>query len=1039
MTDSRGIKSVDINNFRVYNGNTTFKFNIDSDEVVDFAVIYAPNGSGKTSFFDAIEWTLTGEINRLEKDIGDKDYKGYILKNRNSNDDNGIVEITLDNDEKIQRKTRRLTEKIRHDYAKGIKTGQKEFFDYKNWDFLILPHNRIESFVKDNTGSKKYEYWSKFWDPTGVENKKLKFIYEMKNFANTELENIDLQIKQNNEKLEELEGTSQLIKSINSYIKKYNNLVTSKDKIKYLCANFNTLEYSNLINEIEYKKEILQKGILVSKNKLNDLELLKKEFIGEINENFIECQHYSYLLNSWSLIYSKGIEKLNYKNNIEKIDEKIKDNNYKLTCLNKISSEGEEWFKGYKQYLDTKTFINTMLEKRKELDEAIRYFDGQEKKLKNDYDEYKFKNDINKKLKDLNTYTIARKKFFSRSKINDSWIEKISQLRKHNSNLIKKTVFNKEQIEKFIINNLEKFNFEQIGTLRVEISDKIESINKLQNLLKAKHKIQESLLIQEGKYETAEKLVGDMKELILLAREYIKNNNSKSCPICNKEYGSVDELLSKTNLTGNDTVIKYYNELCKLKNQLKIIDAKTEFNIKKWNADIQLLINSKSAEIDKLEKNEYRIKLIEDSLNAKKINYKNKIEEYNNKIYDLGYKNINVSEELIQEWYIQESKKINKELESILKKIKCNKSERDKQQKQLENLKKEYDSKNQKRMSFESCAQNLENIEFLKYNNINFDLSSTLNQIKKTMDDNIILEETKNQINQKVKVLNFISIERIDYYQDKVNYYQDIFRRKKESFIEKHNKYINIIGTDIVKDKIIKNKKDKLLKRIQHNNFKLQLLSNINFNGEIQEYLKSKNEIQEKSKELSQKRIKCKKSKEKLEKIYTDSIKIIEEEIHITLNTPLINDFYMKIEPHPIMKKMKYSLKLFDNKNSKLDNNKKEYRPELEILVSNDKEQYLPDWYFSSAQLNVVALTTFLARANSVKESPINTILIDDPVGHFDEINIIAFVDLLRCMVEKNKKQIIISTHDEVVYNLLKRKLSPEFYSSKFIELGYRE
>ncbi|NGT27520.1 hypothetical protein G6Z19_12505, partial [Clostridium perfringens] len=74
----------------------------------------------------------------------------------------------------------------------------------------------------------------------------------------------------------------------------------------------------------------------------------------------------------------------------------------------------------------------------------------------------------------------------------------------------------------------------------------------------------------------------------------------------------------------------------------------------------------------------------------------------------------------------------------------------------------------------------------------------------------------------------------------------------------------------------------------------------------------------------------------------------------------------------------------------------------------------------------------------------VKTIFIDDPVGHFDDINVLAFVDLLRNIIVDGKWQIVISTHDESFFNLLKNKISDDYYNSKFItfssigKLSYR-
>lgn len=66
---------------------------------------------------------------------------------------------------------------------------------------------------------------------------------------------------------------------------------------------------------------------------------------------------------------------------------------------------------------------------------------------------------------------------------------------------------------------------------------------------------------------------------------------------------------------------------------------------------------------------------------------------------------------------------------------------------------------------------------------------------------------------------------------------------------------------------------------------------------------------------------------------------------------------------------------------------------------------------------------------------PLHTILIDDPVGHFDDLNILGFADLLRSILEVSHKQIIMTTHDRTVFQIIRRKLPPEYYRTRYITL----
>ncbi len=104
------------------------------------------------------------------------------------------------------------------------------------------------------------------------------------------------------------------------------------------------------------------------------------------------------------------------------------------------------------------------------------------------------------------------------------------------------------------------------------------------------------------------------------------------------------------------------------------------------------------------------------------------------------------------------------------------------------------------------------------------------------------------------------------------------------------------------------------------------------------------------------------------------------------------------------------------------------------MKVSNSKnEDIMPELFFSSAQLNTVALSVFLGGALSASNPKVNTIFIDDPIGHFDDLNVLSFIDVLRTIISETDWQIIISTHEESFYEIMKVKLNPKYYNSKFL------
>ena len=158
----------------------------------------------------------------------------------------------------------------------------------------------------------------------------------------------------------------------------------------------------------------------------------------------------------------------------------------------------------------------------------------------------------------------------------------------------------------------------------------------------------------------------------------------------------------------------------------------------------------------------------------------------------------------------------------------------------------------------------------------------------------------------------------------------------------------------------------------------------------------------------------------------------LENKLKAYFSQTIMNEIYQKIDPHDIMKNVIYHLN-FNEKDE----------PQLFVEVCEeekaDKEFYRPETYFSTAQLNTVAFSSFFGRALSANNLPIKAICVDDPIGHFDDMNILGFTDMIRCILEKQDCQIIMSTHDEKVYQIMKRKLDTDYYNTSFIQLENSE
>jgi exonuclease SbcC len=165
-----------------------------------------------------------------------------------------------------------------------------------------------------------------------------------------------------------------------------------------------------------------------------------------------------------------------------------------------------------------------------------------------------------------------------------------------------------------------------------------------------------------------------------------------------------------------------------------------------------------------------------------------------------------------------------------------------------------------------------------------------------------------------------------------------------------------------------------------------------------------------------------------LEAEYSKTIERLRKRINGFFYSDLINAIYRKIDPHPDFKEVQFDCDFPD-----------ESLPKLNVLVADSEGDVIaPNLYFSAAQINILSLSIFLARALHVKTADgmdVKCIFIDDPIHSMDSINVLATIDMLRTLSKKFDRQIILSTHDRNFFDLLQKKIPQKEYLSKFIEL----
>ena len=258
---SKKIKEIDINAFRAYKDMQKFNFvHSASGKIANLVAIYAPNGYGKTSFFDAIEWAITDEIGRLksEKPVIEevKKEQDYILKNRDSDAEYGSVKIIAEDGAVLEVKTKKKKGNMKGDYKPGdieiiskqlqSILSEKETFCTTN----LLAHDKITGFLQRYTDKEKTNQLSVMWDENNY-TEIVRDITELYDEVEKKRKSLSLEIAKKEKELA-----------------KYKYVNSQHDKIKKAISDYEEKYGVTIIGNSDLTSEI--DGLLLKFKELND-------------------------------------------------------------------------------------------------------------------------------------------------------------------------------------------------------------------------------------------------------------------------------------------------------------------------------------------------------------------------------------------------------------------------------------------------------------------------------------------------------------------------------------------------------------------------------------------------------------------------------------------------------------------------------------------------------------------------------------------------------------------------------------------------
>lgn len=174
----------------------------------------------------------------------------------------------------------------------------------------------------------------------------------------------------------------------------------------------------------------------------------------------------------------------------------------------------------------------------------------------------------------------------------------------------------------------------------------------------------------------------------------------------------------------------------------------------------------------------------------------------------------------------------------------------------------------------------------------------------------------------------------------------------------------------------------------------------------------AKRELEEQTQIIKSREITGQKASEMLELLRDAASRVAVDRLRQI--EPFFQRVYARIDPHPSFRIVKLVAR-YSRGRGRLD---AEIHDRSEGVESDS-----PSAVLSSSQLNALAVSLFLSLNLTLPRLPIEAALLDDPIQSLDDINLLGLVDLLRRA--KDRRQLIVSTHDARFGKLLSRKLRP--------------
>lgn len=1039
------IKKVIVQNFRVYKGSRTFDFSV-GEVPARLVVLYAPNGMGKTSFFDAVEWTFTESVDRFEK-LKNKNVAGTVLRNTEADlSEEASVAIHMDNGEWVKRtvpalngRTRRDVGKGRLEFSQGSSLGlivgeDKE----KNWANLMLQHHKIDGFIAAANPQELYREWCGLWDPSGEERAYFEQSYQESRRKKAELIQADEAYEKLEDQYRNLDKNRKFVERLTRDAEAFNNLpweagmeipdfsTIKPDEYMKWCENVHWKIMRSQERKADYEDEVeyIETKLEVDVNRYNILVQKKQRYDQEIrlaNEKIERCQRKMELLALRADLMTQ----------LETVKREVK----KFSAL---EDRGQEWYSGIHQYFYAPVKNSLWAQNMEEAERRLRETEANRDNLKlsmaekqsamASQEEYNLLCLHMGEIEELEAGKEKLKAEAEEAKRKCIILEEqLSGLSQEYARLEGKCISSfEEALELYRNGELERRDDNRKGEKNWTVL-----VQQLREYLR----IEERFKTAEQKLKEEEGMENRLRQIAEEARALINEHHLSQCPVCQTLFGDSALLIQSTYRVSSSRGVRLKEEIKAMSQQLTDQRKSAKVLITEHNLYIAVLISS-------VKKREGTKRWKLDNIRQQRENTLRQIEEQARQIELLksGDQERGLYTEYTREgieawhrnWVSAQNREL-KRLEDILDSVDKKAAS---EQAYINGLRKEMKCEEERA---QGIALNLQEDIAIMQEEKDTILQYTYEDIQEI---NGAAKREKKWLAGKLKECNG----ELEQYEDVEEGVLQIFVKEREMCQKADNEMIQ--RAELLTDRVGKvislsknarrmeasieetwrkeagEKYRQLCEELQHMEKSLEILHGMEYNREVESYFTNYRILKQQLEESRSVQEECQKGYEAAEKEYQTAKDRIESSLKSFFEDFPINDIYEKLEPHDTLKQLICEFGF--NKDDK---------PELTFkVVGKDNKKYSPEWYFSTAQLNVVAFSVFLGRALQAKDAPVQSIFIDDPVGHFDEMNVVCFVDLIRNIVENTGRQLIISTHEERVFGLLQRKLPKTEYPVCYID-----